>query len=602
MDSAQQRRKPLILVFSSRHEMRSILSVGLIHGDFSIIEASTPYIAGVKANQYKPDLVVVDIAHQEVKDFLLLSRLERCVRTRDIPVVISATPEVHKAITKIREETDTIEEDEQRQVSIVEYPFHFSVLIDKINKMLGISFRRAESDETRDDEPPGGSGDMLFQTRISKHEKLAEIEKSVSTQWAFPYTVVRAVHIIESEKSGTQKLAQCIESDVAAASAVLRIANTVYYSKSHGRTSDLKDAIVRIGFDETRKILESLSLIEISQHIYSDYGFARTEFWMHSLATAVIAEKLYRDAGGVRPDIAFMSGLLHDVGKVPLDNNFSRVFPALLEETTNHIVSFHETEKRMMGFDHAELGGFFAQKWNFPEEIVQAVGMHHQHEDLLLLEDSNSLKLLCAAVYTANILAKAMGMGHSCDEVLEEIPPGILEICNIVLGLDASYFEDVYFRLDNFVEYLSIPKSEVGLHRPLPLQKQTRIYVVYGSRINFHPIECGLRNNHYPVTPVKELPSVEGSDPTVVIFIPDKGSPLDFTLRVSDEKESGRQSTLLKVFLLEGLSMDGPKKEYNESNVVLMDRKNLDLRLLLHVVEDFTHAVTMGQMQEQELR
>jgi putative nucleotidyltransferase with HDIG domain len=578
--------------------MRGIFSAGLIHGDFSIIEAATPYIAGVKANQYTPDCIIVDITHHDVRDFLLLTRLERCIRTRDIPVIISATAEVQDALHKLRAEASSGPgENGDDHVYVLQYPFHFSVLIHKIHEVVRAHRRvrhKKTSENTTDTGPLVHDGGFLFTSGLTTQEKVGRIERSIRTQWAFPYTVVRAVNIIESDRHGIDKLAQCVESDVAATSAVLRIANTVYYAKTHERTTDLTDAIVRIGFEETRRILESLSLIEIAPHVYSDYGFVRTEFWMHCLACAVIAEKLYSAAGGQRPDRAFVAGLLHDVGKVPLDNNFSGVFPRLLEETTDAIAAFHEIERRLMGFDHADLGGYFVRQWNLPEEIADAVGAHHSIDQVRAC-DNETARTVSACVYCANLLAKAMGMGHSCDEVLEELPQDILLDCGLTQGPRPSYFNDVLLRLENFLEYLHLSKTDVALHSPLPVQKQTRVYIVYGGETAFHPIECALLHNHYDVTGVSRVPAIEDTTPTVILFMPDKGSPLDITLDASEDATAAQPATVLKIFLLRELSMNDAQKEYNESNVILMDRTRLDLRLLLHVVEDFTYSVTMGQ-------
>ena len=78
-----------------------------------------------------------------------------------------------------------------------------------------------------------------------------------------------------------------------------------------------------------------------------------------------------------RPDLAFMAGLLHDFGKIPLDNDFENVFPRLLDKTMSDICAFYEAEETLMGFTHANLGHYLTSKWNFPSSVSMAILNHH---------------------------------------------------------------------------------------------------------------------------------------------------------------------------------------------------------------------------------
>src|SRR5512143_474040 len=95
---------PCILVFSPRENVRNILTAGLSQSKYRVIEAASSYIAGIKANQVLPDLIIADITRKNIKDFLFLNRLERSIRTEHIAVLLSLPAEVKKALDAIREE------------------------------------------------------------------------------------------------------------------------------------------------------------------------------------------------------------------------------------------------------------------------------------------------------------------------------------------------------------------------------------------------------------------------------------------------------------------------------------------------------------------
>ena len=93
---------------------------------------------------------------------------------------------------------------------------------------------------------------------------------------------------------------------------------------------------------------------------------------------------------------------------------------------------------------------------------------------------------------------------------------------------------------------------------------------------------------------VKTAPEKEDAKGTVVLFIPDKDSPLDIVLTAEDEEsEQIQASTMLKIFLLEGIEMNEANRDLTKSNMVMLDSSSVDLRLILQIIEDYYYATTM---------
>ena len=589
----EEKAGPLILLFSPREKVRSILTAGFLQSSYRIIEATTSYIAGIKANQYLPDFIIADITQNNIKDFLFLSRLERSTRTRNITVLLSVTPEVKKALDKIHEEVAPVaDENQEKRVHVIEYPYNFNELVNKIDSILSEKSDELPEETKKPLESNKILGERLFDPLVSIHDKLRVIEGTIEKQWAFPFTIVRSLEIIGSEKSCCSELAKCIEADLAAASAILSMSNMVHYASRYGRITNVLDAVVRIGFNDTRNILASLALIDVSPEIYLQYGFKRTEFWMHSLATAIIAEKLCRNTKLKRPELAFIAGLIHDLGKIPIDNNFTNIFSRLLEKATNTISSFYETEMKLMGFSHAALGHYFTTKWNFPSYITMSILNHHDPDKIINTKIQMD-RAIQESVYVANIFSKALSFGHSCDEVLSAIPVKILKELGIPEGPKDPFLKQVFKTLKLYYEYLEISTEDVALDEPQRNTKDIRIFVVASRESIFHPLILGLKSNGFPVIITKELPEMEEGKIAVALFIPDKDSPLDITLTADDSEQEEDDTSILKIFLLDGIETEEPKKDLTKSNILMMNSNHIDLRLVLQIIEDYYYATTM---------
>lgn len=601
-DDNAAERTSLILLFSHRAKVRKILTAGLLQGGYRIIQAESLYTAGVKANQYVPDLVILDIARDNVGDFLLLERLRRSVRTRDIPVLVSATAAVHKRLTALHHPMDEPGEGEETEgessagtVRILEYPFHFADLLARINAMFALRRENVQSVSDTTETGTRTLGEKLFDLQVPVQTKLLKIESVLQQKWAFPFTVVRALDIMASDDSGCRELSKCIEADPGAASSVIRVANAVYYAKRSGRVGDVGEAVLRIGFNETRSLLACFALIDTSPGVHKQYGFERQAFWMHSLASAVIAQKLCQDCRHRRPEIAFVSALIHDFGKIPLDNSFAEVFPRLLAETTGRIMPFRDAEFSLMGFSHADLGHFLTNQWNFPSSISLAILNHHKPRSILRTKSPMD-RVLQEAVYVANIFAKAMNLGHSCDEVVDGVPGKMLTDLKIPHGPKRYFFDSVLKDLKKFCDYLNLPQHDIVIGAPHG-KDGAEVTIVYGPESQFHPIALALGNNGYRIRVARQPTEESLERGKVAVFIPDRGSPLDITFREEDE-EPGSGPPCLRIFLLDGVDVDRTDEAVDRDGILLVDRSRLDMRYVLQAIDRYLERVVVAERRE----
>ena len=144
-----------------------------------------------------------------------------------------------------------------------------------------------------------------------------------------------------------------------------------------------------------------------SNHL--DYG----RFWQFSVGVGMLAEVLARSEG-LAPEEAFTAGVLHNIGRLALDQRVPEGFAHSVRHAKEHRISLDEAEHDVLGYSDNELGAALCTHWSFPPPLVDAVANHVLDADAL--PDPNSLT---AAVVRARISARAYGLSDGV-----EIPAG----------------------------------------------------------------------------------------------------------------------------------------------------------------------------------
>ncbi len=139
---------------------------------------------------------------------------------------------------------------------------------------------------------------------------------------AMPQAVTRVLQITEEGKHGAQDLATAVESDPSIAAMVLKRARSSHYAAANP-VKQLKQAVIRLGFRETRQLVLGLSVVKLVPRDEKSFGLNRLWYWLHSVACGVLAKLICKQARVEGGEEAFVGGLLHDIGKVMLDDFLS---------------------------------------------------------------------------------------------------------------------------------------------------------------------------------------------------------------------------------------------------------------------------------------
>jgi len=236
-------------------------------------------------------------------------------------------------------------------------------------------------------------------------ESIKRVTQSVIGLPTLPTVVSKMLKIIDNRRTSADTLARLISSDQALTAKVLKLANSAYYGYQR-EISTVNMAIVVLGFNAVKEMGLGLSVIDVFKNPLSGAaGFDAVKFWEHSAACGVASRMLSKNSGSRFSGEAYVAGLLHDMGKLILNQYFGEDFFNVLKEAQTSDLESAETA--LLGVSHGEVGAWLAEKWNLPAIICETLKYHHEPWNAAI--DPSFV----AFVTVADLLCHRTGMGNS---------------------------------------------------------------------------------------------------------------------------------------------------------------------------------------------
>ena len=201
------------------------------------------------------------------------------------------------------------------------------------------------------------------------------------------------------------ELAEIVSRDMSVSAKVLNLANSAFYGFAR-RITTIPQAVVVLGFDTVRSLALSVSVFETLKQADQEVSFDREAFWVHSIGCGTAARVVAKELGFRDTGTFFVAGLLHDLGKVILDTYFNDLYQEVVEDMVEEERSALDAETDILDIDHAEVGGWLAARWKFPEVLVNPIATHHN--PMAAEEEFFKESLI---VHLANIVTKREGIG-----------------------------------------------------------------------------------------------------------------------------------------------------------------------------------------------
>jgi putative nucleotidyltransferase with HDIG domain len=257
---------------------------------------------------------------------------------------------------------------------------------------------------------------------------LEELARKVEDLKTLPAAFYQVNSLMESPSCTAGDIAEVISMDQALSAKLLRIVNSALYALPTRINSIVKSVNI-IGFAGIRELIVSTSVTDIFIDNPEGSTFDRQEFWKHSLGTGITARILGKYLKKLEPEELFVAGLLHDIGKMIIDQYATTKFVEIMNLAARFRISMREAENGVLGFDHCRVGEMIARKWELSPTLIEAISHHHWPLS------AEGFPRPTAVIYLANIIVQALELGSSGNHWVPLIDGRIWEIMELPVSV-----------------------------------------------------------------------------------------------------------------------------------------------------------------------
>jgi HD-like signal output (HDOD) protein len=266
-------------------------------------------------------------------------------------------------------------------------------------------------------------------------DNLRRIKDYVGTMPSLPITVSKVLEVCNNPRTSPIDLDRVIQLDPVLMGKVLKLINSAYYGLGTQVTS-LARAIIMLGINTVKNLALSTAVMDRLVDKNDFKAINMDGFWRHSLCVGVTA-KLIAKSRGIDPKLLeeyFAAGLLHDIGKIPLNNALAEEYVRTMSIADRERIPLFLAEKRSLDLDHCEAGRIVAEAWRLSGPIADTITYHHTHESYRG-DHGDIVRTIAVADYFAN----REGIGFSGNLYPEK--PGA-EVYGL-LDIEKSMLEDL---------------------------------------------------------------------------------------------------------------------------------------------------------------
>lgn len=244
---------------------------------------------------------------------------------------------------------------------------------------------------------------------MSGTEREKTIRRFIERMPSLSTTVTKVLEVCNRPDTSPNDLNRVISLDPVLTGQVLKLINSAYYSLPN-QIGSLPRAIIMLGLNTIKNLALSAAVLSSMGREDSFPALEMDAFWTHSLGVGVTAKALAARRGVVRQqrEEYFVAGLLHDLGKIPLNVCFPQDYREVLGVAAAGHLALHRAEARVLGLDHCQVGRLIGEKWQLNSGLVELLAGHHPEENGVEQADS-----LVGLVALADAYINLQGVGSA---------------------------------------------------------------------------------------------------------------------------------------------------------------------------------------------
>jgi len=271
-----------------------------------------------------------------------------------------------------------------------------------------------------------------------------KIEQYISKMPSLPTSVTKIMEICNNPATSPADLNKVISLDPVLMGKVMKLINSAYYGLAQEITS-LVRAIIMLGINTVKNLSLSTAVLGTIGKSSAFQALNMDGFWRHSLCVGATSKLIAKKRGKDKKILEeyFIAGILHDIGKIPLNHVLAEDYIAAMSISDRDHIPLYRSEKQAMGIDHGDVGTMIGNSWKLGGEILDAISYHHKleeyegkHQDILI------------TVVMANYFANAFEIGFSGDRYPERAPLSVIEH----LGTSIDYLEEIEEKVTEEIE------------------------------------------------------------------------------------------------------------------------------------------------------
>jgi len=234
---------------------------------------------------------------------------------------------------------------------------------------------------------------------------LESIDKVIQRIKPIPQIALKVIRMIHSDDVSMRAIGKEIRQDQVLTARIIQLSNSAFVNP-RSRIQTIDQALVMLG--ERRILLLTLSIFTEWYYKEADSGYSLCKggLFQHALATALAAQEIAKMTGRIEPELGYTAGLLHDIGKIVLDQWVDRQYPLFYRHLySDENLTLSQVERKMFHIDHTQAGAKLAKSWELPENLALVIEHHHN------LEKFNENPDLLHIINFANLLVSYFKTG-----------------------------------------------------------------------------------------------------------------------------------------------------------------------------------------------
>ena len=162
-----------------------------------------------------------------------------------------------------------------------------------------------------------------------------------------PHVLLEINRMLQDDEVSNSRMQEVIEKDQAITAKILKLVNSPFYGY-RTRIADISQALMILGVNTVRNSIATISAIDIFRTKEKYDSFDIRDLWKHSLAVAVTSRRLAETSRKAPPDDCFIAGLLHDIGKLVMEQHLPDFFRKVLALQKEEGLTFIAAENKIL--------------------------------------------------------------------------------------------------------------------------------------------------------------------------------------------------------------------------------------------------------------